>query len=170
MSMTESSMYASLPFLVGLFANWIGGLLTDWIGRRTDHRYARTVVGLASLFAGAALMSSGIWWQTASTAALLMGLAAGAVDLYLGAAWSSATDIGGAAGGAVAGLMNAASNCAAFASPALMGWVLLKTNNWDYVLLLSVGTTLIATVLWVFVNPRPQKPALLSAAVPVAES
>ena len=77
MSMAESSMYASLPFLVGLFANWIGGLLTDWIGRRTDHRYARTVVGLASLFAGAALMSSGIWWQTASTAALLMGLAAG---------------------------------------------------------------------------------------------
>lgn len=170
MSMAESSMYASLPFLVGLFANWIGGLLTDWIARRTDHRYARTVVGLASLFAGAALMSSGIWWQTASTAALLMGLAAGAVDLYLGAAWSSATDIGGPAGGAVAGLMNAASNCAAFASPALMGWVLLKTNNWDYVLLLSVGTTLIATVLWLFVNPRSQKSASLAAAVRVVES
>ena len=56
-------------------------------------------------------------------AALLMGCAAGAVDLYLGAAWSSATDIGGSSGGAVAGLMNAASNCAGFASPALMGWV-----------------------------------------------
>jgi MFS family permease len=169
MSMAESSLYASLPFLVGLCANWIGGLLTDWIGRRTDSRYARTVVGLVSLLGGATLMSTGIWVETAATAGLLMGLAAGAVDLYLGAAWSSATDIGGASGGAVAGLMNAASNCAAFASPALMGWVLLKSNNWDYVLLLSAGTMLIATVLWVFVNPRP-KPAVLAAAVRAVES
>ncbi|HYZ87124.1 MAG TPA: MFS transporter [Bryobacteraceae bacterium] len=170
MSMAESSMYASLPFLTGLCANWIGGLLTDWIGRRKDDRYARSVVGFVSLLAAAALMSSGIWCETASTAALLMGLAAGAIDLYLGAAWSSATDIGGASGGAVAGLMNAASNCAAFASPALMGWVLLKSNNWDYVLLLSVGTTLIAMFLWLFVNPRRQAPASLSAAVGVVES
>lgn len=154
MSMAESSMYASLPFLVGLVANWTGGLLTDWIGRRTDDRRGRTVVGLFSLLAGAALMSSGIWCEQASTAALLMGLAAGAVDLYLGAAWSSATDIGGPSGGAVAGLMNAASNCAAFVSPALMGWVLYRWNNWEYVLALSVATTLIATVLWLFVNPR----------------
>ncbi|MEJ7609242.1 MAG: MFS transporter, partial [Bryobacteraceae bacterium] len=98
MSMTESSFYASLPFMVGLCANGVGGLLTDWIGRRTDERYARTLVGLVSLVTGAALMSSGIWCKEAATAALLMGLAAGAVDLYLGAAWSSATDIGGASG------------------------------------------------------------------------
>ena len=70
----------------------------------------------------------------------------------------------------MAGLMNAASNCAAFASPALMGWVLLKFNNWDYVLLLSVGTTLVAALLWLFVNPRGQREEMLPAAVGVVES
>jgi MFS transporter, ACS family, glucarate transporter len=153
MSMAESSVYASLPFAVGLAANWVGGLLTDWIGRKTNDRSARTIVGLISLLAGAGLMSTGIWCEDASTAALMMGLAAGAVDLYLGAAWSSATDIGGSSGGAVAGMMNAASNCAGFASPALMGWMLQRSGNWDHVLLLSVGTTLVAAVLWLFVNP-----------------
>jgi nitrate/nitrite transporter NarK len=165
-SMAEASFYASLPFLVGLGANWVGGLITDFIGRRTDERFARTAVGLVSLVAGAGLMSTGIWCETASLAALLMALAAGAVDLYLGAAWSSATDIGGTSGGAVAGLMNAASNCAAFVSPALMGWMLLRSNDWDSVLLLSVGTTLAAALLWLFVNPRKQKremPAVLDA-------
>jgi nitrate/nitrite transporter NarK len=87
-------------------------------------------------------------------AALLMGCAAGAVDLYLGAAWSSATDIGGTSGGAVAGLMNAASNCAGFASPVLMGFVLQRTGNWNAVLYLSVATTLCAAVAWLFVNPQ----------------
>lgn len=151
LSLAETSFYAGIPFLAGVAATWIGGGLTDFIGARTNPRFARTVVGLFALVSAAGLMSIGIWSPGAGTAALAMGLAAGAGDLYLGAAWSSATDIGG---GAVAGLMNAASNCAGFASPALMGWVLQKSGNWDSVLLLSVAMTCIAAVLWLFVNPR----------------
>ncbi len=156
LSLTEASYYASLPFLFGVGANWLGGLLTDYIGRRSGVRYARTVVGLCSMLGGALLMSSGIWCAHAQTAAVLMALAAGSVDLYLGAAWASATDIGGSAGGAVAGLMNAASNSAGFASPALMGWVLKQSNDWDSVLMLSVATTVVAAFLWLFVNPRSE--------------
>ncbi|MFN0105785.1 MAG: MFS transporter [Bryobacteraceae bacterium] len=158
MSLTESSYYASLPLLLGVGANWLGGVLTDWMGRRSDDRTARTVVGFFSLTTGALLMSAGVWCPQAGLAALLMGCAAGAVDLYLGAAWSSATDIGGASGGAVAGLMNAASNCAGFASPALMGFVLQRSNNWNAVLYLGVATTLCAAILWLFVNPRRVAP------------
>jgi MFS transporter, ACS family, glucarate transporter len=154
MSLTESSYYASLPLLLGVGANWVGGVMTDWIGRRTNDRTARTIVGFVSLTAGATLMSAGVWCPQAGLAALFMGCAAGAVDLYLGAAWSSATDIGGSSGGAVAGLMNAASNCAGFASPALMGYVLQRTGEWNAVLYLSVATTLCAAILWLFVNPR----------------
>jgi MFS family permease len=154
MSLTESSYYAGLPLLLGVGANWAGGVITDWIGRRTNDRTARTLVGCFSLTTGALLMSAGIWCPQAPLAALLMGCAAGAVDLYLGAAWASATDIGGTSGGAVSGLMNAASNCAGFASPALMGLVLDRYHDWNLLLSLSVATTLAAAVLWLFVNPR----------------
>ena len=154
MSLTESSFYASLPLLLGVGANWLGGVLTDWIGRRSNDRTARTVVGFTSMTLGALLLSAGVWCPDTGLAALLMGCAAGAVDLYLGAAWSSATDIGGTSGGAVAGLMNAASNCAGFASPALMGIVLQRTGNWNAVLYLSVATTVCAAIAWLFVNPR----------------
>jgi nitrate/nitrite transporter NarK len=140
--------------LLGVGANWAGGVLTDWIGRRRGDRTARTVVGFVSMSLGAGLMFAGMWAADAPTAALLMAAAAGAVDLYLGAAWSSATDIGGASGGAVAGLMNAASNGAGFASPALMGFVLQRSGDWNAVLSLSVATTVCAALLWVFVNPR----------------
>lgn len=154
MSVTESSYYASLPLLLGVGANWVGGAITDWIGRRSNDRMARTMVGFFSLTVGALLMSAGVWCPQAGPAALLMGCAAGAVDLYLGAAWSSATDIGGSSGGAVAGLMNAASNGAGFASPALMGFVLQRSNDWNAVLYLGVATTLCAAILWLFVNPK----------------
>lgn len=154
MSLTESSYFASLPLLLGVGANWLGGLATDLIGRRSGDRMARTIVGFFSISVGALLMSAGIWCLDARLAALFMGLAAGVVDLYLGAAWSSATDIGGSSGGAVAGLMNAASNCAGFASPALMGLVLERSQDWNAVLYLSVGTSACAAVAWLFVNPR----------------
>jgi MFS family permease len=161
LSLGESSFYASIPFLAGVGATWLGGLLTDLIGRRTNVRFARTVIGLVSLCGGALLMSVGLWLPQARPAALAMGLAAGALDLYLGAAWSSATDIGG---GTAAGLMNASSNCAGFVSPALMGWVLQRFNNWDWLLLLGVGTTCAAAVFWLFVNPRVARPEIRNLA------
>lgn len=153
MTLTESSYYAGLPLLFGVAANWVGGLLTDWLSRRTDDRRARTWIGFVSLTVGAGLFGAGIWCGDPALGAVLMGSAAGAVDLYLGAAWSSATDIGGGSGGAVAGVMNAASNAAGFASPALMGWVLDQSHDWNAVLYLSTATTLGAAVLWLFVNP-----------------
>jgi len=165
MSLAESGFYASIPFALGVGATWAGGILTDFAGRRSDDRSARTIIGFVSLSTAALLMSAGIWRREPAAAALLMGFAAGAVDLYLGAAWASAIDIGGAAaGGAVAGLMNAASNCAGFASPALMGWVLQQSGNWNSVLVLGVATTAVSAILWLFVNPRRQDAAVFAGA------
>ena len=112
------------------------------------------MLGFVSLSAGAALFTAGVWHPAPALGALLMASAAGGVDLYLGAAWSSATDIGETSGGAVSGLMNAASNAAGFASPAIMGLVLDRFHDWNAVLYLSAASTLAAAVLWLFVNPR----------------
>ena len=158
MSITEASYYTGLPLLFGVAATWIGGFLTDLLSRRLGDRRARTRIGFVSLFTGAALFTAGIWHPAPALGALLMASAAGGVDLYLGAAWSSATDIGETSGGAVSGLMNAASNAAGFASPAIMGLVLDRFHDWNAVLYLSAATTLTAAVLWLFVNPRRTQP------------
>lgn len=166
LSIAEVSLYASLPFVFGFAGTLSGGWIADLVGRKLDIRTGRTLIGLCSLLGACLLMSAGIWSPEARLAALLMGLAAGCVDLYLGAAWSSATDIGGVYGGGVSGLMNASSNCAGFASPFVMGWVLKSSGDWDSVLLFSVGTTGVAAVLWWFVNPKintAPRPALAEA-------
>ena len=154
--LAQASFYAGLPFLTGIGSNWVGGALTDVVGRRTNPRFARSAVGVCSLAGGAALMLLGVWSSRPAVAALLMALAAGVVDLYLSAAWASAIDIGGSSAGAVSGLMNAASNGAGFLSPALMGWVLREWNNWNAVLLLAAATTCAAALLWPLVNPPDQ--------------
>ncbi len=154
----EASYYAGLPFLCGFAATWIGGFITDYLTRRLDARRGRLYLGCAGLLLTGSLMWLGILAAQPRTGALLMALAGGTIDLYLGAAWCCAVDIGGASGGAVAGLMNASSNCAGFASPALMGWALQTTHNWNIVLFAGIASTFAAAYLWARVNqlsPRP---------------
>lgn len=157
MSLQESARYAGLPFLFGVFATWLGGLLTDALSRRFDVRVARTLVGTTSLTTAGLLLSAGIWCDDPRMAAVLMASGALGVDLFLGAAWASALDIGGASGGAVAGLMNAASNLAGFVSPTFNGWVVETFHDWHVFLAVAIGVNWLAAVLWLFVNPRPAK-------------
>ena len=158
--LAEASYYAGLPFLFGVAATWSGGLAADFLTRRFDARRGRLWIGCCGLTLTGSLMLLGILQPMPRLGALLMASAAGAADLYLGAAWSAAVDIGGSAAGAVSGLMNTMSNCAAFASPALMGWTLETRGSWNVVLFAGVFATFIGALLWVRVNaPSPIRPA-----------
>ena len=145
----EASFYAGLPFVFGVAATWTGGLVTDFLTRRFDARRGRLWLGCSGLTLTGLLMLLGIAMPLPRAGALLMSMAAGAADLFLGAAWSTAVDIGGNAAGGVSGLMNCMSNCAAFASPALMGWTLEATGNWNRILFAGIAATFSGALLWV---------------------
>jgi ACS family glucarate transporter-like MFS transporter len=154
MPLREASYYAGLPFLFGVAATWIGGIGADLLTRRYDARRGRLWIGSVGLVMAGALMLAGMLWPAPRMAALLMAGGAGAADLYLGAAWSAAVAIGGRSGGAVAGLMNASSNLAGFASPALMGWALQAGKSWNTVLMIGVCSAFLAAFLWTRVNAK----------------
>ncbi|MFN7925773.1 MAG: MFS transporter [Bryobacteraceae bacterium] len=152
MGLQEAARYSSLPFFFGVFATWVGGLLTDALSKRWDPRRARKVIGSTALAVASVLISAGIWCSEPRMAAVLMASAAIGVDLFLGAAWTSALDIGGSSGGAVAGMMNAASNCAGFASPTFTGWVVQTWNSWNVFLAAAAAINLCASLLWLRVQ------------------
>ena len=157
LSLQEASFYAGLPFLFGVAATWTGGIITDVLTRRYDSRQGRLWVGCCGLTLTGLLMLAGIGSPLPRVGAVLMAMAAGSADLFLGAAWSAAVDIGGASGGAVAGMMNCMSNFAAFCSPALMGWTLEASGNWNTVLFAGVLATFAGAFLWVRVNAPGEK-------------
>ena len=158
LSLTEVSFYAGLPFFVGAAGAWVGGIGTDFLTRRIGARRARLWVGCVGLSLTATLMLIGVLWQAPRPGALVMALGAFTADLYIGATWSSAVEIGGAAAGAIAGLNNAVSNCAAFAFPVLMGLVLEMNGSWNTLLFLGVASTYLGAYLWTNVQaPSPDE-------------
>jgi sugar phosphate permease len=149
----EAAYYAGMPFLFGVAGAWVGGMGTDFLTRRVGVRRARLWVGCVGLTLTASLMLMGILFPAPRPGALVMASAAFTADLFIGAVWSSAVEIGGAAAGAVAGLNNAVSNCAAFASPVLMGMVLQFNGSWNTLLVAGICSTYLGAFLWTKVNP-----------------
>jgi MFS transporter, ACS family, glucarate transporter len=163
-SMQLAARYAGLPFLLGLFSSWAGGLLGDamvrWLGPRTGRR----LFGVGVFLISASCLCLGGMVQDRSTAALLIALAAGVGDLVLGTSWALAVEIGGKAAGAAAGLVNSASNLGAFVSPIAIGWILQSTGNWSLILRLAALCNIAAALFWVaVVRRRASAPAFARA-------
>ncbi len=148
LTLKEAGFYAGMPFLFGVAGAWLGGIWTDFMTRQIGVRRARWWVGCVGLAATATLMLAGVVVQAPRAGALLMALAAFTADLYIGATWASAVEIGGTAAGAVAGLNNAVSNCAAFAMPVMMGLVLEFNGSWNTLLIAGIISTYLGAYLW----------------------
>lgn len=153
-SLERAGYIAGLPFLFGAVANWVGGLLTDWLSRRMSPARARQLVGFAALLSAGTLMLVGILTPAALPGALLMASAAFAGDMVLGPIWASAVGLGGAAGGTAGGLLNTTSNLGGFVSPVIIGWALDVWGDWNAVLLLAVMSNFVAAALWWPANRR----------------
>jgi MFS transporter, ACS family, glucarate transporter len=153
-SMQLVARYAGLPFLLGLFSSWAGGVLSDVMARWFGPRIGRRLFGVGILLTSASCLYLGAVVRDRSMAAVLIALAAGVGDLLLGTSWALAVEIGGKAAGAAAGLFNSASNLGAFVSPIAMGWVLQSTGNWDLILRLAALCNIVAAVFWVAVVRR----------------
>lgn len=150
-SLEKASVYTGLPFLVGLIANWAGGLSSDRLTRRFGTGIGRRALGSSALILSAALLFEGLVAK-GETGALLIALAAGAGDLILCICWTWAVELGGESAGIACGLLNTASNLGGFVSPICIGWIFQTTGNWHLVLTLAALCNLFAAVVWQFVR------------------
>ena len=150
-TLSQAAWYASLPFLLGIGSNWVGGILCDAISRKIGPALGRGILGFCSMLFAALLFYCGII-GSAAVSPWLLSAAAGVGDLFLPIAWTVAADLGGRSAGAFSGLMNSASSLGGFVSPILLGAAIQHWKNWDSALLIGVGATVLAACLWIPVN------------------
>jgi MFS transporter, ACS family, D-galactonate transporter len=152
----EKSGYLQGIVLGGTLMGCIfGGLLTDWIWRRTGSlRASRSGVGAASLGACAITMLGAWFVKSTDVAMLLLAFGAFCAACAGPCAFAATIDIAGPRVPQVSGMMNMAGNLAAGACPVLVGKLFQLTENWNLILLLFAGVFLAGAVCWLFVNPQ----------------
>lgn len=155
---------AGLPLICGAAGCVVGGVLTDFLVRRTgSRRWGRRLVGLVGKGGGAVLLLAGARAEHPAWAVALLALSAGVTNLAMAPHWAVCTDAGGRFVATVFGVVNTASGVGAALSPVVAGYVLTalapagagvaaRAHAWDVVLYLFAAAAALSTVCWLRID------------------
>ena len=144
----SSAVFASSVFFAGVVGDTLGGLISDWILRRTGNlKRARNWMVAICMFG--ALVSLVPLMFNHDVYISLACLASGFffAELTIGPMWAIPMDIAPESSGTASGMMNTGSALAAIISPVVGGYMIDATGNWELpfitsMVLMGVGVVL----------------------------
>jgi MFS family permease len=141
------------PLLYGGASCLLGGLISDWLVRRTGRkRLARALLPVGGCLAAAIAIFSLRFVDNPNTAIVLMCVAGAAYDFGQAANWATIVDVGGRFAGIATGLINL-GNIGQVIQP-WVGAKLFNTYDWNTLLAALAGAFLLAAAMWMFIDPR----------------
>lgn len=166
------SLMAGLPLLLGSTACLIGGLLSDFIIRRTgSQKWGRRFCGVLGHGLCAAFWLGAAFTDTAWGFVLMAAIATFWNDMTMGASWASCLDIGGKYAGIISGCMNTIGNLGGAVAGSSTAWILHRYSTpgegWHANFLSFAGVYAIATLMWcLFDSTKPVVPLADAGATP----
>ncbi len=130
-STREMGVYASLPFLLGMVSNFVGGYLCDRLGMRFGIRRAYRAITFTCLALSSVLLL-GMSFATSQLAVVVLATVSFAtMDLMLPAAWAMCMSIGGPYGGSASGVMNTSGQLGGLLCTLAFGYIVSGTGNYN---------------------------------------
>jgi nitrate/nitrite transporter NarK len=152
-SVARSGFLNMLPLLAVVVAGILGGMVSDWLFKRTQSlAIARKYMGAISL-----LLCAGLIFRSRSIAdplAAVLVVSAGSFFAALAApcAYTITIDLGGEHVATVNATMNMIGNLGAWAFPIVVPSLLSRFGSWDSVLILFGSLYLVGTVFWLLLR------------------
>jgi len=145
LDLKHSALFASGVFFAGVAGDTAGGVISDWLAKRTlDLRLARRNLVMVGLVGAALSLVPLLLTRDIVVAALCLSLGFFFAELTIGPMWAIPMDIAPRYSGTASGLMNVGSALAAILSPVVAGWLIDTTGDWTLpflgsMLLLLIG-------------------------------
>ncbi len=159
LTLARSGFYAALPLLAGACGCVLGGLLSDWITRRSGSLlWGRRLVGAGGFLLGAAGFCAAIAARSPEFAVACLAFASGAHDLTLPVVWATCTDLGGKFGGTAGGWVNLASSLSGMLAPVASASLAQWFGSFSAVFWVTTSLYIVGALLWLLIDPR--KPAV----------
>ncbi len=155
LSLKDIGLLAPVPLIAALIGNVAGGLLTDFVLRKTKRaRLARRIVAVPGLLGAAAMLLPAALASDATTAILCLTASNCALGFVVGPAWAVPMDVAGGASGTATAIMNMAGAIGASISPLVFG-VLAQQGSWIAPFFVTAGVLLTGAVIWaVLIDPE----------------
>jgi MFS family permease len=149
----QSEIMSGLPLFFGGISCLVGGVLSDYLVRRTGRKWLFRALFPMCGYATAALAMFAIrFTDTPEEATVLLCIANAAGDFGQGANWATIVDIGGRFAGVAAGFINMVGNAGNYLQPPIGAWV-FSVLGWNALFALYATMYLIAASMWFLVDP-----------------
>ncbi len=160
LDLKHSAVFASGVFFAGVVGDTLGGLVSDWLLRRTGSRLIarRNLVVFGMLGALLSLLPM-LFTSDFSIAVACLSAGFFFAELTIGPMWAIPMDIAPQFSGTAAGLMNVGSAFAAIVSPVVAGWIIDTTGDWTLPFVGSMILMLLGAVMAFAM--RPEQPFVL---------
>jgi MFS family permease len=152
LDLKHSALFASGVFFAGVVGDTLGGLVSDFLARRSgDLRVARRNLVVAGFLGAAVALVPLLMTHDIVIAAACLSAGFFFAELTIGPMWAIPMDIAPRYSGTASGLMNVGSALAAIISPVVGGWLIDVTGNWTLpfigsMLLLLLGAALVPSM------------------------
>jgi MFS family permease len=152
------SLFAGLPLLLSVVADFTGGLTTDWLVRRFGLRAGRAAIGVVAYAISAAAMVGAAFAGTFVVSAVLIAVAAASSMFTLAASWAACIDLGGQSSGVVSAAMNTTGQLGSVLSPIVLALLVREFDNWSLPLYVMAALYAISSLSWCLVDPTATRP------------
>jgi MFS family permease len=154
LSLQRSGVYSALPLAAGAIGCVLGGVIADWITRRTGSvTIGRRSVGVTGFLLGAVGYVAAIFVASPEAAIAFLVLASGAHDLTLPVLWATTTDAGGQFGGTASGFVNFASSLSGMLAPLSAAWLQSAFGSFHALFYAAAGMYVVGAALWLIIDP-----------------
>ena len=149
----EMGFYSMLPLLGGACGGAAGGMLNDWLMRRSvSRRWSRTIVGISGKgLAGVALLAALLAYDNPYVFCSLLFAVKFFSDWSLAATWGTVTDIGGRATATVFAVNNGIASLGNYLGPQLYGYV-ADNYGWPPVFVCVGVIYMLCAATWLGIN------------------
>jgi sugar phosphate permease len=154
LDLKNAAFFASAVLLAGVVGDTIGGVLSDFVLKRTGN-LALSRVGVIVLgFVGAFACTVPIFYANdLYVVAACLGGAFFFAELIVAPIWAVPMDITPEYSGTASGFMNLGFGIAGMISPVVFGWITDATGRWDLPFLASLGLLLVGALLALTMRP-----------------
>lgn len=156
-SLVKAGSYTALTAMFGMAGCLAGGFATDLVRVTWGEVWGRRLPGVIACGGAAAMYLVALALSVPEYVVLAFACAYFLNDFLLGALWSTVQDVGQRHSGSMFGFINMSGNLGAAIFPPVIG-VLVASENWQGVFVVSAAAFAVSLTLWFFVDPRIKLP------------
>jgi cyanate permease len=159
LDLKHSALFSSGVLLGGVIGDNVGGIISDWLYRRTGSlQVARSNLIVVGMLGAFCFLLPVVLTHDLTTVALCLSGACFFSELVVAPIWSVPMDIAPRYAGSASGMMNFGFGIAGIISPVVFGGLLDLTGSWAVPFYGSIGLLLLGAGLTLFMRPdRPFK-------------